>query len=201
MEANMREEIRTDRLVLRQLTMKDAPTISRLVSDYAISRMTCSFPHPMPLLSAEFRIMYLWAQRRRSLAYPYAITIDGGELMGMADVFRSSPDAALQIGYWVGKPYWGMGYACEAASAIIHEAHVQLGANNLIAGAFSDNTASLRVLQKLGFKPTGETQMYFSMGRLEKAHSINLSLNLETIEKSRKTSRPLRSDLNIVMKA
>ncbi len=201
MEANMRDIIKTERLTLRQLTLEDAPALSRLVSDYDISRMTGSFPYPLPLLSAEFRIMYLRARRRQRLAYPYAITRNGGELMGMADLFRDSPDAVLEIGYWTGKPFWGQGYVSEAARAIIDEARTQLGAKSIVAGAFSDNPASLRVLKKLGFVPTGETQMYFSMGRMEKAHSLSFHLNIDASKETPNKRQPLRSGSNIVMRA
>jgi len=191
----MRDEIRTERLVLRQLTLEDATAISKLASDKDISRMTGTFPHPFPLLAAEFRVMHMRAQNRRGLAFPYAITVDGGELMGMCDVFRSAPDAALEIGYWIGKPYWGNGYVTEAVKGLMLEAHETLGANSLIAGAFSDNPASLRVLQKLGFKLTGEEEMYFSMGRMEKAHSLNLRLDFETPQRA----APVKSNLQLVM--
>ncbi|MEP3890119.1 MAG: GNAT family N-acetyltransferase [Hellea sp.] len=193
----MREEIRTERLVLRQLTLDDASAISKLGSDKDISRMTGSFPHPFPLLSAEFKIMHMKAQNRRGLAYPYAITIDGGELMGICDLFRRSADAVLEIGYWLGKPYWGKGYSTEAAIALMKEARDSLGVSSLIAGVFSDNPASIRVLQKLGFKLTGEEEMYFSIGRMEKAHSLSLRLDFEAPQRA----APLRSNLQFVKTA
>ena len=101
----MRDEIKTKRLVLRQLRLEDAKAFSKLANDYDVTKMTGSLPHPMPLFSAEFKIMYLRRQKQRGLAYPYAITIDGGELIGIMDLFRSAQDAALEIGYWIGKPY------------------------------------------------------------------------------------------------
>lgn len=193
----MRTEIRTERLVLRQLKLDDAKALSELASEKDISRMTGSFPYPFPLLSAEFKVMHLRAQNRRDLAYPYAITIDGGKLMGICDLFRSAPDAALEIGYWIGKPFWGKGYSTEAAKALITEARAKLGAKSLIAGVFSDNPASIRVLQKLGFKLTGEEDMYFSMSRMKKAHSLSLRLDFEAQQRP----VPLRSDLQLVKTA
>lgn len=193
----MRDEIKTERLVLRQLTLDDAPAISKLGSDKDISRMTGSFPYPFPLLSAEFKVMHMRAQNRRSLAYPYAITIDGGELMGICDLFRRAPDDALEIGYWLGKPYWGQGYSTEAAKGLMAEARDCLGVNGLIAGAFSDNPASIRVLQKLGFELTDEEEMYFSMGRMKKAHSLSLRLDFETQQRA----TPLLSGLKLVIRA
>lgn len=193
----MRNEIGTERLVLRQLALNDAAAFSKLAGDYDISKMTGSLPHPFPLYSAEFKIMYLCQQKRRGLAYPYAITVNGGELIGVMDLFRSAPDTALEIGYWIGKPYWGQGLSTEAAKAIIQEAKDRLGVQALMAGVFADNPASLRVLEKLGFKTTGSEEMYFSMARMEKARSVILRLDLETQQRA----IPLNSGLKLVMSA
>ena len=193
----MRDEIKTERLVLRPLELSDAPAFSQLASDYDIAKMTGSLPHPMPLYSAEFKIMSLRNRKQRGLAYPYAITLDGGELIGVMDLFRSAPNAALEIGYWIGKPYWGQGLSTEAARAVITEARETLGVEALIAGAFADNPASLRVLEKLGFKQTGKTEMYFSMGRMEKALSLNLRLDLNASE----GAVPRHSSLQLMMSA
>ena len=193
----MRNEIKTERLVLRPLTLEDAPAFSKLASDYDIAKMTGSIPHPFPLFSAEFKIMYLRRQKERGLAYPYAITRNGRELIGVIDLFRSAPDAALEIGYWIGKPYWGQGLATEAAKAVIQEARDTLGVKALLAGAFVDNPASLRVLDKLGFQPTGDEEMYFSMARMKKARSINLRLDIE----AQQQAMPMRSALQLVMSA
>lgn len=193
----MRQEIGTERLVLRQLTLSDAKAFSELAGDYDIAKMTGSIPHPFPLFSAEFKIMYLRRQAQRGLAYPYAITRDGKDLIGVIDLFRGTPDAALEIGYWVGKPYWGKGLATEAAQAIINEAKNTLGVCALMAGAYADNPASLHVLEKLGFKPTGNEEMYFSMARLKKVRSINLRLDLET----QAVAKTLNSQLKMVMSA
>ena len=193
----MRNEIGTERLVLRQLALNDVAAFSKLADDYNISKMTGSLPHPFPLYSAEFKIMYLRQQKRRGLAYPYAITVNGGELIGVMDLFRSAPDTALEIGYWIGKPYWGQGLSTEAAKAIIQEAKDRLGVQALMAGVFADNPASLRVLEKLGFKTTGSEEMYFSMARMEKARSVILRLDLETQQRA----IPLNSGLKLVMSA
>ena len=193
----MRDEIKTQRLVLRELKLDDAAAFSKLAGDYDISKMTGSLPHPLPLYSAEFKIMTLRRQKQRGLAYPYAITIDGGELIGVMDLFRSASDAILEIGYWIGKPYWGQGLSTEAAKGIIDEAKETLGVKALLAGAFADNQGSLRVLEKLGFKPTGEEEMYFSMGRMKKARSIILRLDCQIMERA----IVLPSDLKLVMSA
>jgi len=176
----MRERINTERLLLRPVAFKDASAFSRLGSDFEIAKMTGSFPHPFPLLSAEFKVMHLMSQRQRGLAYPYAITQDGGDLMGIMDLFRRDETAPFEIGYWIGRPYWGHGYATEAARALIQEARKTLGLSTVIAGVFSDNPASLHLLKKLGFKVLGTSEPYFSMARLSKAESLDLKLSFDT---------------------
>jgi len=193
----MRDEIRTERLVLRQLTLEDAPAISKLAGDKDISRMTGTIPNPYPQLAAEFFLMLNQHSRQRERAYNYAITLDGVALMGVTGLFYRGDTPEIELGYWIGKPYWGQGYITEACQALLSEAQDSLSLNHIHAGVYSDNHASLRVLQKLGFKLTGEDEMYFSMARMEKAHSLSLRLDFE----ASKRAAPLRSNLQLVMSA
>ena len=58
------------------------------------------------------------------------------------------------MGYWIGRPYWGRGYATEACTALVDIARA-LGLGSLEGSHFVDNPASARVLEKLGFVPLG----------------------------------------------
>ena len=173
----MRDILKTKRLVLRQTELRDAEAISKFGSDFDIARMTGSFPYPFPLLSAEFKIMTFHAAKRRGLAHPYAITLKGeDEMIGVADLFKRGPDSLWEIGYWVGRHYWSQGYMTEACDALLAEADAALGPDDRVAGVFTDNPGSARVLEKLGFKKSGEPNYYFSMARLEKAKSQDFIL-------------------------
>ena len=66
------------------------------------------------------------------------------------------PAHGWEIGYWLGKPYWGQGYATEAAGRLLAYAFNQCAADRLTARWFHDNPASGRVLAKLGFQPEAE---------------------------------------------
>jgi RimJ/RimL family protein N-acetyltransferase len=168
----MRDIIETERLVLRQTVRRDAPAFSALVSDFDIARMTGSIAYPYPVLSAEFKIMTFHAAKRRGLAHPYAITLKGNDaLIGIADLFKRGPGTLWEIGYWIGRPYWGRGLMTEACSALLTEADATLGAEDRVAGVFIDNPGSARVLEKLGFERSGDPEHYFSMARLKKAPS------------------------------
>ena len=173
----MRDKIETDRLVLRQTELRDAPAFSALVSDSDIARMTGSIAYPYPVLSAEFKIMSFHAGKRRGLAHPYAITLPGtDELIGVTDLFKRGEDSLWEIGYWIGRPFWGQGYMTEACAALLAEADKALGAADRVAGVFTDNPGSIRVLEKLGFECRGYPEHYFSMGRLKKALSQDFIL-------------------------
>jgi RimJ/RimL family protein N-acetyltransferase len=95
--------------------------------------------------------------------FVYAVDLPGEGLIGVIGAHRRSEDG-FEMGYWFGRPYWGQGFATEAATAFVTEAG-KLG--DLQAGHFVDNPASGRVLTKVGFAYTGETKPMFSLGRGE----------------------------------
>jgi RimJ/RimL family protein N-acetyltransferase len=77
----------------------------------------------------------------------------------------------IELGYAFGRDWWGRGYATEAAGAILGVAFEQLGAPRVVAVAKRENTGSLHVLDKLGFRFEGERdawgvrQMFFVCDR------------------------------------
>ncbi len=173
----MRDIIETERLTLRQTKLRDAAAFSKLVSDFDIARMTGSIAYPYPLLSAEFKIMTFHAAKRRGLAHPYAITLtDEDEMIGVADLFKRSADELWEIGYWIGQAFWGNGFMTEACRALLAEANATMGAEDRIAGVFTDNPGSARVLEKLGFEKSGKPDEYFSTARLSNAESQDFIL-------------------------
>lgn len=176
---NLPDILHGNPLTLRPLKLSDAARFAKFGSDIDIARMTGSFPRHFPLISAEFRIMYMTSLKRRGLSFNYAITETGeDEIIGVMDLFRASQDDIFEIGYWIAKPFWGNGYATNAGQMVIKAAQNHLGVTRLKAGVFADNPASLRVLEKLGFERHGPIEPYFSMARLEKAPSISLQLEL-----------------------
>jgi len=176
--ADMRDILQTERLVLRTLRVSDAQSYSKYASDWDVARMTGSLPYPIPVISAEIKIEMLLSRRRRGKAFPYAITLNGEDMIGVMDIFRRDDGSDFELGYWVARDYWGKGYAPEAAIAVMKEGQSSIGVNRFVAGVFSDNPASVRVLSKLGFESTGSDGDYFSMARLKHAESIGFALDL-----------------------
>jgi len=198
----MRDEIRTERLVLRQLTLKDAPVFARIAGNYDVAKMCATISYPFPVLSAEFKLMDKALKKQRQLSFSYAITLEGGEMIGIAEFFRPDVHSILEFGYHLDAAYWSKGYITEACRAMMVEAQKSLGASRIIAHVFHDNPASMHVLEKLGFEITGDDKA-FSAARMEtvKGFCFTCDLNQDVFIATPKQATPLRSDLKIVMSA
>jgi [ribosomal protein S5]-alanine N-acetyltransferase len=174
MEAVMRSKkftIETERLALRPYHPEDAANLARLGGDFDIAKMTSMMPHPYPVLAAEGYIMLTEAGRARGRDFPFAVVLPGQGLIGAVGVHAGANDN-WEFGYWIGKPFWGKGFATEAAKALVGWWDDAMNAPTLMARRFFDNPASGRVLEKAGFKPTGEMQDLFSLARLAKIPSL-----------------------------
>jgi ribosomal-protein-alanine N-acetyltransferase len=180
----MGPRIETDRLVLRHPEMRDAPDIVRYAGDYDIASMTASIPHPYPPPAAEIWVLIRNIAIQQSKNAHLIIdlrTSDGFEMCGMAGIFQRSPTSAWEIGYWIAKPFWRRGLATEAGQALIDFARDTLGTNRLTAGHYDDNPASGRVLEKLGFRYTGDAHAQFCLARLAKTNCLEMELGLEAV--------------------
>jgi RimJ/RimL family protein N-acetyltransferase len=138
----------TARLHLRAPRREDAPAIAALANDRRIAENTARIPHPYTLADAEGFLRYIEDSETETA---FAITLADDALIGICGL-RTKPRKAPEIGYWLGAPYWGHGYATEAARAVIDHAFEDLGLERLEAGARVSNPASRRVLEKCGFQ-------------------------------------------------
>ena len=173
---------RTKRLLLRPGWAEDAPALFRAIADERIVRNLASAPWPY---RPEDASAFLATERK---AHEPALLIfrrthADPELAGTIGIGRR-PDGELELGYWVARPYWGRGYATEAGRAVLEMARKSLRIEKLSAGHFVDNPASGRVLEKLGFRPTGEIVGRYSAGRREIARSREFALDLFAPAKS-----------------
>ncbi|MGA8612757.1 MAG: GNAT family N-acetyltransferase [Xanthobacteraceae bacterium] len=141
--------LETERLVLRAPRPEDAEAMARLISDRRIAVNTARIPYPYGVEDAE---QFIAAVNGQDGEVAFLITFDGA-LIGGCGVAQS--DSGPELGYWVGVPFWGQGFATEAARAIIDHAFGSLGHEVLEAGARVSNPASRRVLEKCGFQWTG----------------------------------------------
>jgi ribosomal-protein-alanine N-acetyltransferase len=146
----------TERLVLRPLHPSDAPTLQTLCGNWNVARMLAVVPHPYPDGLAESWIATHADARADGSAYTFAIERDG-TLIGVIGLDRR--DRGHELGYWIGEPWWGNGYAAEAVRRVIAFAFDDLELDRLSSSHFKDNPASAHVLRKCGFHVTGEGQL------------------------------------------
>jgi RimJ/RimL family protein N-acetyltransferase len=170
---------RTERLLLRPGWAEDAPALATAIADEMIVRNLATAPWPYRLRDAEAFL----AQPRDPVLPSFLIfeRTDGDpRLVGSCGLGRR-PSGAVELGYWIARPFWGRGIATEAATALIEIART-MGFTRLEGSHFLDNPASGRVLEKLGFEPLGITapRMSCARGTETQARLLRLQLADET---------------------
>jgi RimJ/RimL family protein N-acetyltransferase len=171
---------RTERLLLRPGWREDAPALFRAIADERVVRNLATAPWPYRLEDAE---AFLSADRRpwEPSMLIFRRTDAAPELIGTIGVGRRL-SGEVELGYWIARRFWNRGYATEAGKAVVHAARHALRLPRLGAGHFVDNPASGRVLQKLGFRPTGATRPRYSAGRRAEAQCREFVLELAEAE-------------------
>lgn len=155
--------VRTERLLLRPGWTEDAPALAAAIDDEAVLRNLAMAPCPYQVADAEAFLsrpidpalpaLQIVARTGRSTRLIGGIGLHPGML------------GDVELGYWIARPYWGLGFATEAGHAMIALAHGSLRLKRIAAGHFLDNPASGCVLRKLGFRPSGEVVSRHSVGR------------------------------------
>jgi RimJ/RimL family protein N-acetyltransferase len=141
--------LKTERLILRAPHRDDGKAIVRVAGDRRVAENTLRLPHPYRTDDAE---RFLAAVNRQDGEATFVTTLDG-ELIGVCGVAMREDKA--EIGFWLGVPFWGAGYATEATRAAIDYAFNDLGHQALAAGARVSNPVARRVLEKCGFQWSG----------------------------------------------
>lgn len=146
--------VETARLVLRQPSRDDAETLAHLANDIAIAENLSTMPHPYTAADAMAFIDNTDVSPLRINFGIYAKD-EGGRFVGTASLMPREGERFV-VGYWVGRPYWGRGYATEATQAMVDLAFERLDAPSVAASARVTNGASRRVLEKSGFQYAGQ---------------------------------------------
>lgn len=151
-------EIRCSRSLLRPWRDSDRDSLVRNANDRDVwLNVRDRFAHPYTDVAAE-----MWLALAAS-APPengvWAIEVDGEAVGGMGlDPGRDVERFGWEIGYWIGRPFWGRGIVSEAVQAVTEAALRVPNVIRLHAGVFSWNPASMRVLEKAGYQREGVLQ-------------------------------------------
>ena len=144
----------TARLLLRTPSEADIPDIVGQANDWAVARRLGRLPHPYGEADAHHFLAHVVP---KELAWAICSRTDG-TFMGCIGLTPEPAGDAAELGYWLGRRFWGWGFATEAGAAVVAHAVTELRLPRLTSGYFTDNAASGRVLSKLGFVQAGCTQ-------------------------------------------
>jgi RimJ/RimL family protein N-acetyltransferase len=149
--------LRTARLLLGTFDLEDAPELQRLAGAREIADTTLSIPHPYEL---DHALAWIGQQRReavRGRATNFAIRLlPQSQLIGSVGLRDIDPEhLQAELGFWIGREWWGQGYAREAAAELIRFGFDSLGLNRIYAHHMSRNPAAGRVLLAAGMQREG----------------------------------------------
>lgn len=148
--------IETARLTLRAFDLTDAPAVQRLAGAHEIADTTLLIPHPYPDGVAQQWIATHATEWTAHRALPLAVTLrPTGEFIGSIGLIFTPEHHRAELGYWIAVPFWGKGFATEAARALIDYGFRELGLHRVQAHHFARNLASGRVLLKAGLQREG----------------------------------------------
>ncbi len=124
-----------------------------------IAATTLNIPHPYTVDDARTFLSKAGEGFREGRSISFAIAVlPGRELCGGVGLNISSAHKRAELGYWIAVPFWGKGYATEAARAVIGFGFGTLGLHRINAHYFAGNTGSKRVLEKIGMRHEGRSR-------------------------------------------
>ncbi|MGH8799195.1 MAG: GNAT family N-acetyltransferase [Casimicrobiaceae bacterium] len=147
------ERISSHPVLLRFFAPADAPRVQTLAGDDRVAATTASIPHPYPDGAAAAWISTHASGRDRGMEFVYAIATAAEGTLAGAIALRPIAGEHDNLGYWIGREYWGRGYATAATLAVAALSFGYLDCDKLTASHLERNGASARVLEKCGFVP------------------------------------------------
>ena len=141
--------LQTKRLILRPWSENDAEELYKYASDPEVGPPAGWPPHTSAQNSREIIRTVLSAPET------YAVCLkENGKPIGSVGLHRNDlaeRDDEYELGYWIGKPFWGQGLIPEASRELLRYAFEDLGMNRIWCGYYDGNEKSRRVQEKLGF--------------------------------------------------
>ncbi len=168
--------IRTQRLFLRPAFAEDWGEVLAGIGEESVVRQLARAPWPYGERDAREFCERPFDPAAPSLLVTLPAT-PGAPVIGGCGYGPRHDGEGTELGYWIARRHSGVGYATEAARALVETAR-HMGLAGLDAGHFTDNPASGRVLAKAGFRATGTVRARYSAGRAGVATCLQYRIDL-----------------------
>jgi len=148
--------LQTERLTLRLHAPSDITALMPLIGAREVAATTLRIPHPYTESDARDFMAGTQEELLNGSGLRLGIVVrESDTLCGGVGLRIESEHRRAEIGYWIGVPYWGKGYATEAARALVKYGFETLGLHRIFASHFANNSASAGVLRKIGMRHEG----------------------------------------------
>jgi RimJ/RimL family protein N-acetyltransferase len=147
-------QIETERLILREFRDDDLPVMLAYWNDPLHQRYNPDFPDREGFVHDLVRMFIESQTEQPRRKWQLAVVVKADDRMiGNCGIRINDPDLGeANIGYELTPDAWGTGYATEAATAIVRFGFEDLGLHRIWAECVTDNTGSVRILEKLGMR-------------------------------------------------
>lgn len=179
--------INTRRTILRPWQEEDAEALYRYAKDPAVGPAAGWPVHTSVENSREIIRGILSAPET------YAVVLrETGEPIGSVGLMRGKQsnldigEDEAELGYWIGKPYWGQGLIPEAAQALMEYGFEQLQFKVIWCGCFAENTKSMRVQEKCGFQRQYIEEKLWELLQEVKLHYISSMTKEQWLERKQR---------------
>ena len=144
--------LETSRLKLRPYSEADIAELVPLIGAREVAATTLRIAHPYT--EQDARAFLVLAEEPDKIWLAITLRADGRQIGGIGLRVDDQHQHA-ELGYWLGVPYWGQGYATEASREMLRYGFEVLGLHRIFASHFTHNPASGSVLRKLGMRDEG----------------------------------------------
>lgn len=146
----------TSRIILREIQLDDALLVEKYASDEQLAKTTLNVPSPYPKGSAiNYLAHTIELQKAGKIRILAVVLKETNALIGLMSIGINNTFQRGELGYWIGRPFWGKGYGTEAAEKMLEIGFTELKLNKVFAQAFSNNPGSYRIMEKIGLKQEG----------------------------------------------
>ncbi|HLV37623.1 MAG TPA: GNAT family protein [Spirillospora sp.] len=160
--------LRTERLVLREITPDDALAVFHLRSDYEVTRYNSGAPYThIDQARRLIRSIREGYADKDELRWGITLSSGDGRVIGMVGYnYWHRKDRRASVGYDLARAYWKQGIMTEALQAVIDFGFERMDLNRIEADCVVENEASAKLLLRIGFRQEGiQREQYFEAGR------------------------------------